>query len=586
MARDSSGSLASVDALQRIVDAISSPVFVKDIDHRWVFINNAFARLIGRSSEELLGKSDFDVFPAEQAQVFWGHRQRGVRERAGRGERGEADRRGRPVRTIITRKSVMRIGTPPGEPFIVGVISDITLIREAEARAQYLALHDVLTGLANRARLDAQLQRAVEQAGRAGERVAVICLDLDRFKSVNDLYGHAAGDDVLRVAAQRLQRTLRPCDLAARLGGDEFAVIEVGLRRPEEAESLAARIVAELSAEYVLQNGQIVTLSASVGLALFPDDGVDCDVLLSRADAALYGIKSNGRNGFAFFHAGMDSAIRVRRALEQDIRLALARDELRLVYQAQCETVSRRVVGFEALLRWRHPERGDVPPDEFIGVAESCGAIVPIGAWVLREACREAASWPVKLRVAVNVSPAQLHQGELCTTVERVLAETGLEPERLELEVTEGLVIRDRDLALRAMWRLKKMGVLLALDDFGTGYSSLTTLGAFPFDRVKVDRSFIRELCSSREAQAIVRAVMGLGRGLGVPIVAEGVETEAQLAELRLQECDEVQGFLLSRPSEIGTLRDVTHGPAAEPAQSAMEGPSRLVSAGLVGRRD
>ena len=453
------------------------------------------------------------------------------------------------------------MGAGEDDAYIMGVIADITTVREFEARVRHLAHHDPLTDLGNRALLRQWLDQALSVARRSGQRVAVHCVDLDRFKSVNDLLGHAAGDQLLREAARRLQETVREVDSVARLGGDEFVVIQHGVDQASGAETLAARIVETLAASFDVGIGDVAVVSASVGIAVFPEDGTNVDLLLARADAAFYRVKQNGRHGYSFFEAAMDTDVRARRALERDVRLALPRRELSLVYQPQANTATGRVVGFEALLRWTSPERGEVPPCEFIPVAEACGAIVPIGSWVIDTACAEAVRWSAPLRIAINVSPAQIQHGDFAGVVAAALSRTGLDPARLELEVTESLLIHDPAHALQALRRLKALGVSIALDDFGTGYSSLTTLRTFEFNRVKIDRSFVQDLPDSAEAAAIVRAVLGLGRGLGLPVVAEGVETCAQLAALQAEGCAEVQGFLIDRPGPIEIHRALTHPP-------------------------
>ena len=428
----------------------------------------------------------------------------------------------------------------------------------SDARIRFLAHHDPLTGLANRVTLRERLEHSVALARRSDQMVALFWIDLDRFKEVNDSRGHAAGDALLREAARRLLETVRETDTVARLGGDEFVVIQMCMEHPHAAEELAARLINALSELYDVGNGEQAVVTASIGVALFPDDGGDAAALLANADLAMYRVKASGRNRYAFFQAEMDVEAQARRSLEQDLRLALQREQFTIVYQPQLDLITGEVVGFEALLRWSHPDRGQVPPDLFIPIAESNGMIVPIGAWVLRQACIEAARWTVPLRVAVNVSPTQFLQCDMAALVEDALVTSGLHPARLELEVTEGILIRDPTRTLDALKRIRLSKITIALDDFGTGYSSLSTLRAFPFDRIKIDRSFVKDLLSSYEAAAIVHAVLGLAHGLGLPVIAEGVEDQEQLGRLKEAGCAEVQGYFIGKPKPIGTYCHLT----------------------------
>ena len=452
-----------------------------------------------------------------------------------------------------------------------GVCQDVTEHRAAAERIYRLAHHDALTGVANRSLLEERAVEAIARARRTGGKLAVLCLDLDGFKAVNDLRGHAAGDRLLREVAARLSRCVRETDTVARLGGDEFVVLQADDAQPDMAHALADRLVAALAEPYDLGVGEArSSVTASVGVAQFPVDGEDPETLLHNADTALYRAKWAGKNRAAFFRPEMDRELRERRMLEHDLHQAAGRGEFALAWQPLSEAgEDGQVTGFEVLLRWRHPERGAVPPDVFIPVAEACGAISGIGAWVLQEACREAACWPVPLRVSVNVSPVQAQQGEaFAEMVEGVLASSGLAPERLVLEVTEGVLIRDAERVLAALCRLKALGVKVALDDFGTGYSSLATLRAFPFDTLKIDRSFVAGIGAAPGGQdmAIIRAVLGLARGLGLPVVAEGVETVSQLEALRAVGCEEVQGWLLGRPAPIESFERLTGALAAASA--------------------
>jgi diguanylate cyclase (GGDEF)-like protein len=383
----------------------------------------------------------------------------------------------------------------------------------------------------------------------------VLCLDLDRFKAVNDTLGHLAGDVLLREVAERLRMVLRAEDTAARIGGDEFAVLLGGRIERTQAVRLAERLIAAVS-EPVALGHQQVEIGLSVGLAFAPDHGEDGETVLKRADLALYRAKAEGRGTCCVFENEMDAAATERRELERDLRRALEAGNLALHYQPQVRATNGAIVGFEALVRWTHPVRGPIPPAVFIPLAEETGLIGPLGEWVLRTACREAASWTAPLKLAVNLSPRQFAHPDLVGRVQAILAETGLAPGRLELEITETVIINDLAHALGVLTRLRALGPTIAMDDFGTGYSSLATLQAFAFDTIKIDRAFVAAMHESRQAAAIVRAVLSLGHSLGVTVVAEGVETEAQRDFLTDAGCDEIQGYLTGRPQPIAAFAD------------------------------
>jgi diguanylate cyclase (GGDEF)-like protein len=391
-----------------------------------------------------------------------------------------------------------------------------------------------------------------------------LCLDLDRFKDVNDLFGHAAGDAALKGVAKRITGALRDGQMLARLSGDEFAIIVPELSNPEAAGRIAENILEVLHAPSDDPEADS-PISTSIGIAICPNDATERQALLSHADTALYRAKNEGRGTYRFFEASMGAAVRDRRLLEHDLRNAISRGQLHLVYQPQKDITDGRIVGFEALLRWNHPTRGNVPPGEFIPVAEESGIIPQIGEWVLRTACSEAATWSQPLIVAVNVSAVQIHNANFAHLVHEILFETGLAPGRLELEITETALVRDLNRALATLRRIKILGVRIAMDDFGTGYSSLSNLRAFPFDKIKIDGSFIKSVNVNDQAAAIVRSVLGLGRALRLPVLAEGVETTAELAFLESERCDQVQGYLLGRPGEIGGFRQLTHGDDVAP---------------------
>jgi diguanylate cyclase (GGDEF)-like protein len=438
-------------------------------------------------------------------------------------------------------------------------IRDLRDRKKAEKDIYYLAHHDALTGLANRNTFNQKLNQFLEahQSGghRAAKYLAVLCLDLDRFKEVNDLFGHAAGDKLLQAVANCASGVLRKGQLMARLGGDEFAILAPGLTAREQAGRIADDLLRAFRDANMLAPTMSAMISTSIGIAVYPGDAHDSTSLMSHADAALYRAKANGRGNYQYFEQEMGEAARDRRRIEHDLRFAIENRELALVYQPLARTADRGIFGFEALLRWHHSERGEIPPGVFIPIAEECGLILQIGEWVLREACMEAATWHKPLSLAVNVSTAQLHSSSFVEHMRETLAKTGLKPGRLELEITETAVIRDPDRALATVCQLKEMGVRIAMDDFGTGYSSLSNLREFPFDKIKIDGSFIRFVNLNEPAAAIVRAILDLGRGLDLPVIAEGVETEEELAFLRAESCHEAQGYLLGRPQPIDYFR-------------------------------
>lgn len=427
---------------------------------------------------------------------------------------------------------------------IVSTHEDITDRRKAEARIEHLAHHDPLTGLPNRTNFRKQMEFELNRLPRENS-IALICIDLDHFKNVNDTLGHPAGDTFLRQVGKRLKGCVREKDSIARLGGDEFAVIQPNsdLRR---AKALAWRIVRELSGHYDVAGVSIVT-GASAGVAMAPNDGTNCDQLMRNADMALYRAKAEGRNTFRFFELEMDTAARERHAMEMDLRHALEAGEFEIHYQPLIDSASGDAAGVEALLRWPHPKRGNVGPDQFIPIAEEIGLITQIGEWVLNEACREVASWPGNLKLAVNLSPEQFRHGDLVKSVAAALAGSGLTPDRLELEITESLLLQDNQRTLEALHRLKDLGVSISMDDFGTGYCSLSYLRSFPFDKIKIDRSFVQELGEDGDCRAIIEAIVTLGRRLGITTTAEGVETDDQLRELESVGCSQMQGYLFSK---------------------------------------
>ena len=417
----------------------------------------------------------------------------------------------------------------------------------AEDKIRYLAMHDSLTGLPNRLQFHQHLERAVARAKRHNTQMGVFCLDLDRFKDVNDTLGHATGDALLEEVAARLKENVRDIDLVGRLGGDEFAIVAEEVETPEAAMRIARRVCSALSAGYEV-NGHEVTTSASVGIVLGPLVGQPTDVLMKNADLALYRAKEDGRNTFRFFEPAMDAALQKRRNLENDLRNALRKNQLYLDYQPQFGLGDGKLTGYEALVRWWHPFEGEIPPSTFIPIAEETGLIVPLGEWILKSACTYATTWPLDTKLAVNLSPAQFKTQDIYSLVHRVLTETGLEPSRLELEITEGIVLQNTEAVIETLTKLDQLGVSIAMDDFGTGYSSLSYLARLPVKKIKIDRSFIDTLGSNPQTSAIVSSIVGLGQSLHVAITAEGVENENQAAMLKKWGCDQVQGYYYGRP--------------------------------------
>jgi diguanylate cyclase (GGDEF)-like protein len=446
--------------------------------------------------------------------------------------------------------------TPTGDGGFLSTHEDVTDRVRAERQIAHMAKHDLLTDLANRAAFRDEIARAVAEGEARHEQFAVVYIDLDRFKEINDVFGHSVGDELLRELSGRMRKAAEGA-FVARLGGDEFAIIQRG-PQPDAATALAERLQNDVAGE-IRVGGRILQAGFSIGIAVYPQDGLDAAVLINRADAAMYRAKSAGRCRVRFFEPEMDEALRDRRALESELHHVVQGNQLLLHYQPQA-TVDGTVTGFEALVRWQHPTRGTLLPGSFIHLAEQNGTIVEIGEWVLREACREAASWDRPFSVAVNLSPVQFRLCDLPKLVAGVLAETSLEPERLELELTETTLLEDYAQALVVLRALKALGVRIAMDDFGTGFSSLSYLRSFPFDKIKIDRSFIADLSQNETAEAIVRGVISLARGLNMPVIAEGVETNDQLDFLARETCQAVQGFLIGRPCPIGEYAELFAG--------------------------
>ncbi|ACL58409.1 sensor domain-containing diguanylate cyclase [Methylobacterium nodulans] len=522
-----------------------------------VSANDSFGRLVGIAATAVAESSLSRFLPDPATRLALTRQSEQLIETELRGAEGE----------MIPVEVIMRPVTYGRRPHFAVAVRDLRARRQAEGRIQFLAHHDALTGLANRTSFTQRLDLELKLAEATGRKLAVLCLDLDRFKEVNDLFGHAAGDAMLVNVARVVTGILGETQMMARLGGDEFAVL-AACDHAITAGHLAERILEALRSENADAAGPLV--ATSIGIALYPDDASERDVLLSHADTALYRAKSEGRGTYRFFEHKMGVQVRDRRILEHELRHAVARGEMHLVYQPQTQVETGEVIGFEVLLRWHHPERGAVSPAVFIPIAEESGAILQIGEWVLRQACRDAASWPNPLAVAVNVSAVQIHAPHFVQLVHEVLLQTGLKPDRLEIEITETALIRDPVRALSTLRQVKALGVHIAMDDFGTGYSSLSNLRSFPFDKIKIDPSFIRAVDTNEQTAAIVRSVLGLGRGLGLPVLAEGVETDAELRFLAAENCDAAQGYLMGRPAPIERFSQFTHGIQDEPGKPGL----------------
>ncbi|HEX2656100.1 MAG TPA: EAL domain-containing protein [Xanthobacteraceae bacterium] len=447
----------------------------------------------------------------------------------------------------------------------VATHEDITERKRAQERIEHLARHDLLTDLPNRAAFNQRLARALDEARTRGSSFAIISLDIDRFKEINDVLGPSVGDTLLNELSRRLQEAAgNHC--IARVGGDEFCVIVEGGMQPAAAASIAERLLGATVGEFTIEGRQL-QVGLSIGIAICPTDGADAATLLGNADAALHRAKLENRGSFRFYEAEMDAQLRDRRALQHELQTAVAHGQFVLNYQPQAR-IGKEIIGFEALVRWQHPSRGSIFPGAFIPLAEESGHIITLGEWILREACREAATWPEHLHIAVNLSPVQFRHGDLPGLVHSILLETGLSPNRLELEITEGVLVDDFSRGVALLRRLKALGVRIALDDFGTGYSSMSYLQSFPFDKIKIDQTFISNIERNPQSAAIVRGVIGLARGLNLPVLAEGVETSEQLAFLSKELCDEVQGYYIGRPALIENYAHLIERPARPPVRS------------------
>ncbi|WP_337268416.1 bifunctional diguanylate cyclase/phosphodiesterase [Oryzifoliimicrobium ureilyticus] len=539
--------------LDAVVESIPSMLFVKDVqDGRFVLINKAGENLLGMDRSDIIGKTDFDFFSNEDAARYAADDRSVAAGQELVVIENEPLSTPKGVRSLRTQKVGVR--DSDGKPlYLLGISEDVTERLAMEQKNRHLSRHDILTDLPNRVAYQDLLNSHLMACAAERNELSLLLVDLDRFKAVNDSLGHQAGDEVLRKVAERLLADKEPNDIVARLGGDEFAIIKPLRHAKETAQALALKISAHL-AEPIALDGQHVSVGCSIGIALFPQHGTTADVLMRRADVSLYRAKEKREGGFCLFEASMEEKAERERVLRNELRGALGRNEFRLVYQPIFDASSGTAVCCEALIRWEHPVIGSISPAEFIPAAESTGLIREIGRWVLKEACLAASSWPANIKVAVNLSPLQFGGFQLASDVTSALEGAGLLPDRLELEITEGIFLQDSEENIATLQQLKALGVHIALDDFGTGFSSLSYLRSFPFDKIKIDQSFVKGLPHSQDSLSIVRAIIALGRSFGSTITAEGVETLQQLALLSDEGCDECQGYFFARPLDPDTV--------------------------------
>jgi len=554
--------------LELVVDNIPVSLTVERAsDGRYLLANRSAEIILNRRREEVAGLTAAEIFNEREAKLIMARDEAALKKRRPLTEEHPISTKDG-LRLFLTRR--VTVLDDAGEPqYLIKTHEDVTDRRQTESRMAHMAYHDGLTDLPNRAAFLQALTQMIEACSEAEEEFAVLSIDLDGLTEVNDVFGHDTGDKLLIEVAQRLQASARG-GVVARLSGDEFGLIIDG--KQPIAGMLLAEQLAETMAREIMIDGKSVRTGLTTGISIFPHNGADAASLLANAGAALSRAKAKSRGTISIYEPEMDQQIRDRRVLHQDLSIAIKNGEISLYYQPQASSLQSgksEIIGFEALARWRHPVRGFVPPSDFIPLAEESGLIFEMGQWILREACREAASWPVPLQIAVNLSPAQFMHGDVVSLVHSILLETGLAPGRLELEITEGVLIEDFDRGLALLRRLKGLGVRISMDDFGSGYSSLSYLQAFPFDKIKIDRAFVMNLGRNPQSAAIVRAVIGLGHGLEMSIVAEGVETQEQLSFLAEQGCDAVQGYFIGKPFPIEQYDALVGrtGAAIEPAR-------------------
>jgi len=541
--------------LNTVIENVPVTIFAKDArEHRYVLVNRAGEELWGVSRKDVIGKTAHDLFPERTADVLF------ERDLELLAHPGQLFHTTHGIETpnngahLVESRRIALVGADGKPAYLLGVVEDVTERAQADERMRYLAHHDLLTGLCNRALFMERIEEAGARLRRRNETFTIFMLDLDRFKNVNDSLGHPEGDILLKETARRLKSALRETDVLARLGGDEFAILQAGEGDQRiAAAALADRIINLVKEPYDI-NGSTVAIGTSIGIALAPEDGIEASDLMKKADLALYRAKSEGRDGYRFFDAQMTTAADARHQLEHDLREAVSRNELEVHYQPIIDAKTRKPVGAEALVRWRHPQSGTILPDQFIPLAEETGLIVPLGEQVLQKACCDAARWPPHLKVAVNLSIVQFRKCNLLDVILCALVESGLAPDRLELEITESILVENELNILAVVRQLKNLGVALVLDDFGTGYSSLSYLTKFPFDKIKIDKSFTQNLTKRAECAAIIASVRALGYSLDITTTAEGVETEQQFEMLRATGIDTMQGYLFGRPCPVSEL--------------------------------
>jgi diguanylate cyclase (GGDEF)-like protein/PAS domain S-box-containing protein len=542
--------------LREIIDHIPTQITVKDaIDHRYVLVNSVAETQFGLSRDDIVGKSVSELFPEEHAKIITGEDDRALQSKEGLFIDEHLWQTKLFGPRFITSKRIA-IRDSAGEPrYLINVVEDVTERRRADEKIAHLAHYDALTDLPNRVLFREQIERELRKANQ-GEQFALLYIDIDEFKGINDSLGHHVGDELLKKVATRCRGCSKPGDLIARLGGDEFAVIQTAIGSTAEVENFVARVYEAIRQPCQCLGHQLST-DASIGIALAPRDGTELDQLIKHADLAMYAAKAGGRRIHRFFESAMDASAKARLTMEQDLRQALVDGSFEIHYQPLVDLCRDEVTGCEALLRWRHPERGMISPAEFIPVAEDTGLINELGDWVLRTACAEAATWPDHIRLAVNVSPVQLKCQTLALKIAGALAATGLKASRLELEITEAVLIRDDEAALAILHQLRAVGVRIALDDFGTGFSSLSYLKRFPFDKIKIDRCFVSDISETDGSSSIVQAVVNIAAALHMTTTAEGVETEAQRELLRRLGCTEMQGYLFSAAKPAAMVRQL-----------------------------
>ncbi|MBL0038035.1 MAG: EAL domain-containing protein [Nitrosomonadales bacterium] len=534
----------------RIFDTINEGVVVTDSSNNIVSVNPAFSAITGYSATEAIGKNPRMLHSGLMDQSFYDKMWQSIKKN-GRWQ-GEITDRRKNGESYVEWLSISTMKDARGEfSHYIAVVSDISERKAAEERMVYIAQHDFLTNLPNRMMLHDRLAQAIAHAGREQRKVAVMFLDLDRFKGVNDTLGHLVGDKLLKVVAGRISSVARTSDTVSRLGGDEFAVMLPYIENTDDVATIAIKLLASIAGSCVI-DGNEIEVTTSIGISVFPEDGNDSESLIAHADAAMYQAKGNGRNNYQFFTHEMNRRTLERMAIKNKLSHALERNELFLLYQPQVDLQSGRIVGVEALIRWNHPVYGHVLPAQFIPIAEENGLIPPMGEWVLREACRQNQEWRklglMKITMAVNLSAVQFRQKNLGEIIKAILYESGLAPSGLELEITEGVVMQDAEAAILLLEDMKAMGLKLSVDDFGTGYSSLSYLKRFPIDKFKIDQSFVRDLATDTDDAVIVSTIISMAHSLKLKVIAEGVETAEQLAFLKQQGCDEIQGYYFSQP--------------------------------------